>query len=66
MESATKQEISILEFNKVKEERDIYKTLYESLLDFGQTIELPVKKLDYVKARVFDAWVSIKRINLPE
>lgn len=44
-------------------ECEAYKKLYESLLDFGQTPEIPVKKLDYVKARVFDTTVLLNRIR---
>jgi hypothetical protein len=51
------------EIEKLKAENEIYKKLYESLLNFGQTPELPVKKLDYVKARVFDVTVSLNRLN---
>ena len=44
-------------------EYEAYKKLYDSLTDFGQTPELPVEKLDYVKARVFDTTVLLNRIK---
>lgn len=47
-----------------KKEFEAYKKLYESLLDFGQDgHKYPTvnAKLDYVKARVFDTTVLLKR-----
>ncbi|HKR06727.1 MAG TPA: hypothetical protein VJY62_18980 [Bacteroidia bacterium] len=51
------------DLNKLKQEHEAYKRLYDSLLDFGQDKKTPVEKLDYVKARIFDAFVSVNRIN---
>lgn len=46
-----------------KELLEIYKSLYESLLDFGQDKQTPRQKLDFVKARVYDTSVLIKRLE---
>jgi len=48
---------------KLEQENEAYRKLYSSLLDFGQDPRLPVQKLDYVKARVFDCSVMLKRIE---
>ena len=47
----------------LKKENEIYKNLYDSLLDFGQDKNIPIVKLDYVKARVFDTTVLLNRLN---
>ena len=44
-------------------EHEALRKLYDSLTDFGQDSKLPVEKLDYVKARVFDTTVLLNRIN---
>lgn len=46
-----------------KQQLQAYKNLYDSLTDFGQRNEPNNVKLDYVKARVFDTWVLLKRID---
>jgi hypothetical protein len=50
------------EIEKLKQENEALRNLYESLLDFGQDNKLPKEKLDFVKARVFDATVLLNRI----
>lgn len=47
----------------LKKELEIFKKLYDSLYDFGQDSKMPIEKIDYVKARMFDAAVSLNRIS---
>jgi len=48
---------------RLEDEKEIYKKLYEDLLDFGQDDQLPSVKLDFVKARVFDTTVLLNRLK---
>jgi hypothetical protein len=58
--------MSDAEINILLQEHAAYKKLYESLTDFGQDKKLPVEKLDFVKARLFDTSVLVNRISRGE